>query len=161
MNKITFLVFSLLLFTVNSHSQTKITFDYDSAGNQIVRRIVFSRLSDKTTDETTKEEQKTNELEEQEKINDNDFQKFNEEDVFSYYPNPVKEKLFLKWELINNNKVESIDIYTLNGNLLKNYGRLSNENFYSIDFQNYPLGTYILLINYNNGDSKSIKIVKN
>ena len=43
-----------------------------------------------------------------------DLLKFSPEDVISYYPNPVREELYLKWELVNENKVSSIEVFSIN-----------------------------------------------
>ena len=73
----------------------KIRFEYDAAGNQIQRKWCPSCLS-RNAQETYKE---VSNLEE------TDMQKFFPEDVISYYPNPVKEELFLKWKLVEDNIV--------------------------------------------------------
>ena len=95
------------------------------------------------------------------KVEDTDYLKFFPEDVISYYPNPVKEELFIKWELINDNKVSSIDVFNLNGQVLKTIQGNLSQNSLVISFQEYPIGVYFLGLNYTNGDQKSIKIVKN
>lgn len=129
----------------------KIRFEYDAAGNQIQRKWCLSCLS-RNSQETFKE---VSNLEEA------DMQKFFPEDVISYYPNPVKEELYLKWELVNENKVSSIDVFTLNGQVLKTIKENLSQNSLIISFQEYPIGVYFLSLNYTNGDQKSIKIVKN
>lgn len=129
----------------------KIRFEYDAAGNQIQRKWCLSCLS-RNSQETYKE---VSNLEEA------DMQKFFPEDVISYYPNPVKEELYLKWELVNENKVSSIDVFTLNGQVLKTIKENLSQNSLIISFQEYPIGVYFLSLNYTNGDQKSIKIVKN
>ena len=88
------------------------------------------------------------------------MQKFFPEDVISYYPNPVKEELFLKWKLVEDNIVLSIDVYTLNGQVLRSIKENLSENSLVISFQEYPVGVYFLTLNYINGEQKSIKIVK-
>lgn len=129
----------------------KIRFEYDAAGNQIQRRwciTCFSRNAQEDYKDISN-------------LEDTDLQKFFPEDVISYYPNPVKEELFLKWELINENKVSSIDVFTLNGQVLKSIKENLSQNSLVISFQDYPTGIYFLNLNYTNGDQKSIKIVKN
>lgn len=138
------------LFTISVHSQ-KIRFEYDAAGNQIQRTWCPGCLS-RNTQETYKN---VSQLEE------SDLEKFFPEDVISYYPNPVKEELFLKWELVNGNKVSSIDVFTLNGRVIKTIKENLSQNSLIISFQEYPVGVYFLSLNYINGEQKSIKIVKN
>lgn len=129
----------------------KIRFEYDAAGNQIQRKWCPSCLS-RNAQETYKDVSQ---------LEDSDLEKFFPEDVISYYPNPVKEELFLKWELVNENKVSSIDVFTLNGQVLKTIKENLSQNSLIISFQEYPVGVYFLSLNYTNGDQKSIKIVKN
>ena len=81
-------------------------------------------------------------------------------DVISYYPNPVKEELYLKWELIEGKTVASVYLYDLNGRVLKNYNHLEKTNNLNIPFFNYPAGTYLVVMVYNDGEQKTIKIVK-
>ena len=151
MKRILFLLITFL-FVGNVYSQiTRIRFDYDTAGNQTVRYLCISCGSSKTTELETKEITK---------LEDNDLSKFFEEDVISYYPNPVKEELYLKWELIDENKVSKIDIYNLNGQIVKSFTDLEKENSKNISFQEYPVSTYLVLLLYTNGEQKSITIVK-
>ena len=144
------LLFITLFFCALASNAQQIRFEYDVAGNQIQRKwctscglrnakVVYKELST---------------------LKDSDLQKFFPEDVISYYPNPVKEELYLKWELINDNKVSSISVYGLNGQLLKTYNDSLLQNSYTLVFQDYPVGVYVVNLNYANGDQKSIKIVK-
>ena len=97
MKKLTTLL--LFGFCAFSNAQQKINFSYDSAGNQIVRSLCISGCNPagKSVDE----------VKEVQALTDEDLLKFSKQDVISYYPNPVKEQLYLKWELINDNKVSS------------------------------------------------------
>jgi hypothetical protein len=95
-----------------------------------------------------------------EAIQKEDLQKFSPEDVISYYPNPVKEELYLKWELIADKKVANIYLYTLNGQVLKTYNSLSKSNSLNVPFFDYPQGTYLVVLAYSDGEQKTIKIVK-
>ena len=73
-------------FTFLSFGQVpKIVFEYDAAGNQIQRYICPSC--------NAKLNQDVKEIAE---LKEEDLQKFFPEDVISYYPNPVKEQLYLK-----------------------------------------------------------------
>lgn len=142
-------LFTIVLFVSAyfSYSQT-VTFEYDAAGNQ-VRRVYTSTLSRMAQPESKEYKQ----------LVQNDFQKFFPEDVISYYPNPVKEELFLKWELQADKKVLSIDIYNVNGQFLQN-GSIQNDNTTTISFSQYTSGTYIVNLKYDNGEQKSITIIK-
>lgn len=149
MNKI--FTFLLFLYCGISQAQDRITFSYDDAGNQTQRKLCIDCLTSKMTDEKTKE---ITALEEE------DLQKFFPEDVISYYPNPVKEELYLKWELIEGNAVSSIQVYGLNGQVLQSFSNMEKKNSQNIAFQTYPTGMYAVILFYTNGEQKSIKIVK-
>jgi hypothetical protein len=143
----------LFLFSLTIYSQQqKILFQYDKAGNQIVRSLCINCPS--TTGKTNEAIVKAEEIKEE------DLQKFSPEDVISYYPNPVKELLFLKWELTNDNKVTEIQLHSLNGQLLKTISKLESVDTQTIHFQSYPSGVYFLLLVYTDGEQKSIKIIK-
>ena len=151
MNKI----FTFLLFLCCSISQAqiadRITFSYDDAGNQIQRKLCINCTTSKMSNETTKEITA---------IEDADLLKFSEQDVISYYPNPVKEELYLQWELIEGNYVSSIQVFGLNGQVLQSFTNLDKKNNQNIAFQSYPTGMYAVILFYKNGEQKSIKIVK-
>ena len=148
MNKFPLLLI-LLLFTVfyNTQAQT-ISFDYDTAGNQTTRTLCLLCQS------------KKGDTKEIVALTEEDMQKFYPEDVISYYPNPVKEELYLKWELINDNYVSSIKVYDLNGRMIDSYTNLDNNNNQNVFFQRFPNGIYIVVLVYSNKEEKSIKIIK-
>ncbi len=145
------LLFFSMFFCITITNAQKIRFNYDSAGNQVLRTWCPTCPS-RTANQPVKEIAK---------LDESDFQKFFPEDVISYYPNPVKEELYLKWDLINDNKVSSIDVFTLNGQVLKSIKENLSQNSLLISFQEYPIGVYFLNLNYTNGEQKTIKIVKN
>jgi hypothetical protein len=86
--------------------------------------------------------------------------KFSEEDVISYYPNPVKEELYLQWQLTQDNYVTSISIYSITGQVLRTFQVNRNTNNLNIPFQQYPSGIYIVMLSFKDGGEKSIKIIK-
>lgn len=141
----------VILFFVNSSIfSQKIRFEYDAAGNQILRKWCPSCLS-RDSNEVFKEISN---------LDDSDLKKFFPEDVISYYPNPVKEELYIKWDLINNNAVSKIEIYSFSGQLVSSIGSLEKEESKMISFQDYPVGSFLVLLHYTNGEQKSITIIK-
>lgn len=82
------------------------------------------------------------------------------EDTISYYPNPVKEELNLSWKLANSNVVVEVQVYGINGQLLKAFANLKSNNSQIISFQQYPVGVYLIVLNYGDGGQKTIKIIK-
>lgn len=147
-----YLLLLFLGFSLFAEAQdNKITFDYDNAGNQIRRELCLS---------CNKANSKTSGPKEVAAIQEEDLQKFSSEDVISYYPNPVKEELYLKWELVIDKSVATIYLYDLNGRVLQKYNNLEKTNALNIPFFNYPTGTYLVVLVYNDGEQKTIKIVK-
>lgn len=142
----------LILTSLFGFSQTnRVLFNYDIAGNQVKRSLCINCLSSRTTNEIIKSE---------DTIVEEDLLKFTPEDVISYYPNPVQEQLYLKWELINENSVSKIEIYSLDGKLMRFFNNLEKETTKTISFQEYPTGNYSVLLSYTNGEQKSITIIK-
>ncbi|WP_035644077.1 T9SS type A sorting domain-containing protein [Flavobacterium sp. ASV13] len=147
-------IITLLLFGIFflANAQQKITFGYDSAGNQITRVLCLSGC--------TPSSKPAKEIKEIEAITEEDMLKFSEEDVVSYYPNPVKEELYLRWQLINDNKVFSIIVYGMSGQILQTLSNTDNTDNQTIFFGDYPRGVYLVALRYKNGDEKTIKIIK-
>lgn len=129
----------------------RITFSYDDAGNQIQRKLCINCTTSKTSNSIPKE---ITALEE------GDLLKFSPQDLILYYPNPVKEELYLQWELIEGNYVSSIQVFGLNGQILQSFTNLDKKNNQNIAFQSYPTGMYGVILFYKNGEQKSIKIIK-
>ncbi|MFV8342564.1 T9SS type A sorting domain-containing protein [Flavobacterium sp. XS2P39] len=151
MNKTFTLLLLLGCFMYNAQAQDRIIFTYDNAGNQIQRSLCLNCTTSKTTSVKPKEIVA---------LKEEDLQKFFPEDVISYYPNPVKEELYLKWELMGDDLVTSIQVYGLSGQLLKSYSGLEKNNTQNIPFQGYPSGVYAVILFYKNGEQKTIKIIK-
>ena len=129
---------------------SKIYFSYDGEGNQTERNFVLMSTS-KMTNKTTKEIVA---------LKEDVLQKLPVDDGITYYPNPVKNELYLQWELVQDNAVASINVYDLNGHLVQSYSNGTRVNSQTISFSNYPSGVYAVVLVYNNGNQKSIKIIK-
>lgn len=145
---ITLLVLVFSLWS-NAQNQTKIKFSYDNAGNQVSRTLCVN-----CPPETGKQ------VKEIEAIVEDDLENIPGEDMISYYPNPVKEELYLKWELTNDNYVTSIQLFSLTGQVLRTFEGTKITNTQNILFQSYPSGVYVVLLNYKSGAPKSFKIIK-
>jgi len=142
----------LMLATVNFFGQTvnHIQFDYDGAGNQVKRHLIYIS-SGKQSNPNPKDISS---------ITEEDLVKADIYDDIKYYPNPVKEELYVKWSSLNSVTVKAIALYNLNGQLLKTVGDLEKENAYIFPFQEYPQAIYNLILMYNDGSLKSLKIIK-
>lgn len=121
------------------YSQQTFIFEYDTAGNQIERYISYSGRYAHTQTETTTTLQ--------------------EYDEFKYYPNPVKEELYLEWTNAEDKSVLEIQLFDLQGKVM--YQKMTNDlKSTSIPFQSLAKGVYFLQIQYSNQTQKSIKILK-
>lgn len=147
MKKYLFLLF--LAFSIVGRAQDKIKFSYDTAGNQVSRILCIN-----CPPETGKH------VKEIEAIVEEDLEKVPGGDMISYYPNPVKEELYLKWDLTNDNYVTTIQVISITGQILGTYQATKNNNTQNILFQSYPSGVYIVVINYKSGTPKTFKIIK-
>jgi hypothetical protein len=145
-------LFLLLLISSICFSQAnKIVFTYDLAGNQSKRSLCLNCPS------TTGKNAVPKEIAE---LSEEDMVKMSERDVFSFYPNPVKEELYIKWENTGKQHIENIQVFSINGQLLAAYENISKTYSQNISFQSYPTGVYVILLYYSNGEQNSIKIIK-
>lgn len=137
-----------LFFCLSLKAQNKLNFTYDGAGNQITRILCINCVSSAKP------------AKEIEAVTEKDFEKFFPEDFISYYPNPVKEELYIKWELANDNYVTSVRVFSVTGQLIRNYEINNTSASLNIPFQPYAVGMYLVLLSYKDGGEKSIKIIK-
>lgn len=139
------------MFAFSTCFGQRIKFNYDDAGNQIRRYICLLCAARESNDSIFKDS---------ETLTERDMFQDEKGDVVSYYPNPVREELYIKWKIENENYVNTISVYSMNGQLLKEYDNLKNSNLSTISFQSYPEGVYNLIMLFNNGEKKTFKIVK-
>lgn len=141
--KLLFTIFNILALNF-CLAQDKVIFEYDLSGNQIVRRICFSCSESKNSENSSED----------------NLLKFFPEDIISYYPNPVKEELFLKWDLVDNNYVNEIQLFDINGRLVSTISDLKDTDRTTVQFSFLPKNIYLIVLVFKNGESKSIKISK-
>jgi Secretion system C-terminal sorting domain len=138
------LLIVLLLIITTAVKAQGIKFEYDLAGNQI-HRTYCSNCRYANQSQPIK--------------NFEDLEAF-AGDVLSYYPNPVKDELFLKWEMIDENKVVSIELFSTSGQMMKQITIKNRQQSETISFQALAAGIYFVSLNYSDGNQKQIKIVK-
>ena len=145
-------IYLLLLFTIsNSFGQfnDRIRFSYDTVGNQTKREVCMGCLAKNVKDSDYKNAETVTEKD------------LIQEDVnLSYYPNPVREELYVKWKIETTKTVKSIEVYSMSGQILASYSNLESTDITSVAFQSYPMGIYNLMLVYSNGETKTLKIVK-
>lgn len=145
------LILFFLFFVSVVSGQTRVKFTYDSAGNQTIRAICVGCLSRTSTVNDSIATDDT--------ISDNDLIKDEVYNNISYYPNPVKYELYVKW-INDKNYLESIQLYSMSGQLMSKKLNLKKIEMTTIEFQNYPEGFYNLVLIYDNGEKKTLKIIK-
>jgi hypothetical protein len=133
-----------------------ISFSYDNAGNQTRRIMIYlapplPRMANPKPPEPDATKKEIAE----DKLLPSDLY-----EEIQYYPNPVKYELYVKWSEIDNNDLQTIELYDLNGRLMRSYPNQSNQENAIIDFESYPSGYYNLMLLYKTGEPKSLKIVK-
>lgn len=136
-----FLVLLFLVFGYSSFGQLT-TFSYDVAGNQIAVYVEIPFSSPFKMASTPI-------------LQSNPIYK----DV-KYYPNPVKNELYMEWQIIENNSLSSICVFNVDGVLLKTHKELNSINSYTLSFQDYSQGIYFVEFLYSNGEQKTFKIIK-
>ncbi|MDX6187736.1 T9SS type A sorting domain-containing protein [Flavobacterium sp. Fl-318] len=147
--KLLIIFFSTSLFA----SAQKLLFTYDLSGNQTIRELCLN---------CSNSGKKVNEdLKDIAALNAQDLLKFSQEDVISYYPNPVKEELYLTWQLTDEIYVSAIQIFNLNGQNLSSSTESKTTNNQNLSFRQYPAGVYFVTLQYSDGSQKNIKIIKN
>lgn len=149
MNFKKYLIIALLAFA-SAKAQDKIKFTYDAAGNQTLREICFG-CKPAAPAKALKE------------LAPEDYTPLDEsltQDQISYYPNPVQEELYLKWQLINDRKVTAILVFMANGQVVQTHQNTSNTQLQTLAFGNLPAGVYLIMMQYSDGKEKTFKIIK-
>lgn len=146
------LLLVFLVCLVTNAQTNKIVFEYDAAGNQTKRYLCLKCPSATGKSDQTKEAAASAQEE---------VLPFSSEEVLSYYPNPVKETLYLTWKFEDYNRVSSVQVFSFLGQVLGSYPVGSGVHELNLPFQNYSGGIYIVVLYYSNGSQKSIKVIKN
>lgn len=146
------LVVLISTFFASSIFAQKLIFSYDASGNQIERKWVCVNCitnKDKVAAKRNAEEKNTNIKE------DHDLGR-----VIKVHPNPVSEILNVSWQATEKVFLKSIDVFNISGNrvyhAIYSIGKFEDQ----IGFNRFPPGTYILIGNYSDSKTQSIKIIK-
>ena len=112
------------------HSQNKVTYAYDAAGNRISRIIVINPLRSFTDTEENEQPAVYSE-----KLSDIELK---------IYPNPTEGLLKVEIYNLPENQTAHIWLYNLSGNLITSFKDVSDG--VSINISSQPAGTYLLKI---------------
>lgn len=149
-----------LLVVVFANAQNKVALEYDAAGNQTSRTLICINCPP-VDEEDTKDEGEKEDPKQEEDTEESNVENPSPETALSYYPNPVKEELFLEWrEVYEENYVTTVTVYALSGKAVKTERVSVGTSSLTLPFKEYPAGVYIVLISYRNGDERTIKIMK-
>lgn len=144
----------LCVFILSSvGAQNKLTFSYDSAGNQILRdKVCINCTASKSTSLKPQDS-----LASQKEIDDlNDVSNFKT----IIYPNPVTELLQIIWQDDENKIPENLQLFSSDNKLIASFRTNTKSYQQNINFSNYPIGIYVLLVTYNDGQKETFKILK-
>jgi hypothetical protein len=148
-------------FILNSISffaqATRVGFGYDNEGNQTSRTICIGCRPATVKDSTI-----TSAIIAAEDMipAEDDIVQDGTTRPVSYYPNPVREELYLKWVNEESIYVVRIELYSPTGQSLQQYANLQGSDTKTIHFHNYPSGLYNVVLLYNNSEKKTLKILK-
>lgn len=84
-----------------------------------------------------------------------EYKKEIQPDIFSYYPNPVKDILYIK----TNHNIQNLKVFNLSGQEIMNLDTKSINN--RIDVRFLPKGIYLFSTTFENGEIKTFKIIRN
>jgi len=144
--KIYTVLFLLLSYYLNA--QDLVSFSYDNAGNQITRELICISCDDPLRKIDP------------DKITDEDLVLSQDHESVSYYPNPVLEQLYIKWTNTSDLFVNSLELYALSGQVILTNNNLKGKDSTSVDFNRLAQGMYTVILIYNNGEKKDLKVIK-
>jgi len=148
---LTFIVFTFA-FVKFSVAQ-KLAFSYDASGNQTERRWICINCP---SARQMAAEKKT-----LDKFNNNELADgLTTERGIKAYPNPLKEILNVSWGAPDKIFLKSIDVYSVGGNRVYKKAYNQDERQATISFQQLPPGTYILVGQYSDAKTETIKLIK-
>lgn len=153
-----FLLITCIFFCYASTAlaQEQLTFQYDAAGNQVLRQWVCIGCTAATTSAVT----------------DAQIEALNKSVIWKEagsssakrslkaYPNPVSETLQVEWQSTDGVSVKSLEVFSLNGIRVFQGSYPPKQNSTSISFLDMVPGGYILRASYSDGKKEAIKIIK-
>ncbi len=147
---VSFLLSSPNLFAQGSSNQT-IHFAYDNAGNQIQRffPVIVAKSTEVNEEEVVVQD-----------VTDADISQDKNLHLLEYYPNPVENSLTISWQKSINATVSSLQVYSMDYKLMGSFKPNKNLQEYTIPFNRYANGIYIIKVLFTNGKQDAFKIIK-
>lgn len=137
-------------------SAQELNFQYDAAGNQILRQYVCINCSVAAT--TAIAATRDNGFESI--ITETKTDASLSERKLVAYPNPLTEILNLKWWSNDQIYVKSIEVFNLIGLKINQQKVTIHQNETTITFLDSPPGTYLVKAYYSDGKQEVIKVIK-
>ena len=142
------LYLTLIMLTGYLGQAQTLSFDYDQAGNQILRELICISCDSPSA-------RPGNTI-----VEKSDFIQSDAYQEVSYFPNPVQQELHVKWSLTEDLHVISLEVYSMTGQLVSTKKDLDKSDSTVIAFQGVSQGIYNVILNYNNGEKKILKVIK-
>ena len=131
------------LISYFSYSQTTLSFDYDSSGNQTVREIICLGCRQSM-----------------EEVANPELLQSKEHLGIRYYPNPVTTELFIEWDIKENDNISSIEVFSVKGDLIITMKNPKNSSSAILNFTPQAEGLYNIILLYESGNKKTLKVIK-
>lgn len=135
--------------------EMKLTFNYDSAGNQVLKDMLCINCPQEEPEVVVEEEpeiiaEDNSEIEEEAKI----------KHKIIAYPNPVMNELHVDWIRNPNKQPIAVELYSLDNKQQQSYKISSTHGVLRLPFHGYSAGVYFLVVTYSNGEQQSFNILK-
>lgn len=143
-------IFSFLFLFVSA--QDKLAFKYDTAGNQTSRQRICVNCTPTLKAVIPSSDSIPLIAEEPDKV-------LNEFKLITY-PNPVTDELYVEWIKNPDKVISRIQLSSFDNRILFKMAIKENQAEQVIDFSNYAVGMYILVVYYTNETKQSFKIIK-
>ncbi len=151
------LLFITVLFITGLRAQErKLSFNYDPAGNQVLKDMLCINCPEEV-------EEEEEEIPEQEpEVIAEDDSEIEEEKTSKViaYPNPVIDELHIDWIENPDKQPVTIELYSLDNKLQQSYKISYTRGVLNLKFHGYTPGVYFLVVTYNNGEQQSFNILK-
>ena len=167
------LLFITVLFITGLQAQErKLSFNYDPAGNQVLKDMLCINCPEEVEEE---EEEEVVVVEEEEEIpeqeseviaeDDSEIEEEEEEEEektskIIAYPNPVMDELHIDWIENPDKQPVAIELYSLDNKLQQSYKISFTRGVLRLPFHGYTPGVYFLVVTYNSGEQQSFNILK-
>jgi len=134
----------LSMLPLAAFSQSALYFSYDAAGNQVLRDVVCVNCGTIMRANNTL-------------ISD---EKMTVSESLTASPNPVTQKLSVKWVYDEASPLQMLQLHSANGSLLQKLPVKTGAGQMELDFSSYSPGLYLLTGIGPNGKITTIKIIK-